>query len=59
MARDITVKDMQEAIMTLHLFADNDDYTLCRPYLKGLVKGMADTLESIISARDWEPVYDD
>ena len=42
--------------MVIRRFADQDDYNLCRPYLKDMVKSCADILETILIARDWEPV---
>ena len=50
-----TVREVQEAIITLHRFADQDD-TLCRGHLKSLVRAMADVLSTILVARDWVPV---
>lgn len=56
MATQPTIKEMQTAIATIRRFADQDDYNLCRPYLVEMVKSIADVLDTIISARDWEPV---
>jgi len=54
-----TVKEMQAAILTIRRFADENDYTLCRPYLKSLVMSCAEVLDTVLYARDWEPVRDD
>jgi len=56
MATQPTIREMQSAIMVIRRFADQDDYNLCRPYLKDMVKSCADILETILIARDWEPV---
>ena len=54
-----TVKEMQKAITTIRRFADQDDYNLCRPYLIDMVKACADLLETVLEARDWNPVMSD
>ena len=59
MSMQPTVRQMQEAIMTIRKFALEDDYNLCRPYLKDLVLACADTLDRILEARDWEPVEEE
>ena len=56
MSTQPTIREMQQAIMTLRSFADQNDYDLCRPYLKDMIKACADMVELIIIARDWEPV---
>ena len=56
MATQPTVREMQDVIMKLKMFAHEDDYNLCRPYLKRLVLACADVIEEILCARDWEPV---
>ena len=59
MSTQSTIAEMQRAIVTIRRFAQQDDYNLCRPYLKRLVSSCADVLEEVLSARDWEPVIDD
>ena len=54
-----TIREMQNAIMTIRRFADQDDYNLCRPYLKDLVKAIVEIIEIVLIARDWEPVMPD
>ena len=56
MSTQPTVREMQTVIWTLRRFANEDDYQLCRPYLKRLVIACADVIEEILCARDWEPV---
>jgi len=56
MSTQPTIREMQNAIVTIRRFANQDDYNLCRPYLKRLVSACADTLETVIEARDWEPI---
>ena len=51
-----SIKEVQDAILVIRKFADENDYTLCRPYLKGLVKEFCNVLDIILNARDWEPV---
>lgn len=59
MSTQPTIREMQAAILTLRRFANEDDYNLCRPYLKSLVIACADVLDTVIYARDWEPVLPD
>ena len=59
MSTQPTVREMQNAIMTIRRFADQDDYNLCRPYLIRLVRGCADVLDTVLDARDWKPVMED
>ena len=56
MSTQPTIREMQDVIMKLRKFAGEDDYHLCRPYLKSLMFACADCVEAIICARDWEPV---
>ncbi len=56
MTTQSTVAEMQDAIMVIRRFADYNDYNLCRPYLKDMVRGCADLLDTVLIARDWEPV---
>jgi len=56
MATQPTIAEMQNIIVQIRTFAHEDnDYNLCRPYLRSLVLGCADVLETVIQARDWEP----
>lgn len=59
MSTQPTIREMQNAIMTVRRFADQDDYGLCRSHLKDMVKAIADLLEAIISARDWVLIDDE
>ena len=56
MATQPTVREMQDVIMKLKMFGHEDDYNLCRPYLKRLILACADVIEEILCARDWEPL---
>ena len=56
MATQPTIREMQQAIVTIRRFADCDDYGLCRNYLKDMVKAIADILDTIICAREWVPI---
>ena len=56
MATQPTVREMQDVIMRLRRFAHEQDYDLCRPYLVTLVLACADVIETVLIARDWEPV---
>ncbi len=55
MSTQPTVKKMQDAIITIRNFAEQNDYNLCRDYQKNMVKACADMLDTIICARDWKP----
>ena len=59
MSTQPTIREMQLAISTIRRFAHQDDYNLCRNYLKDMVLACADLLETVISARDWKPVMED
>jgi hypothetical protein len=59
MSTQPTIREMQQAILTIRRFADQDDYNLCRAYLKDIVKSCADVLDTVISAREWVPVGSD
>lgn len=59
MSTQPTVREMQEVIIKIRRFAYDDDYNLCRGYLKSLVLGCADTLETVLEARDWKPVEEE
>ncbi len=59
MTTQATVAEMQDAIMTIRRFVEYNDCNLCRPYLKDMVRACADLLDTILVARDWEPVMPD
>ena len=59
MATQPTVREMQNAIMTLRRFAEQDDYNLCREWQKGLVFACADVLDTLLAAREWRPIMED
>lgn len=59
MSTQPTVREMQNVIVTIRSFAEQDDYHLCRPYLKRMVNACADVLETVLEARDWTPVIGD
>ena len=54
-----TVKEVQDALVLIRKFAYQDDYNLCRPYLINLVISFCDTIDVVLTARDWEPVHFD
>jgi len=59
MATQPTVREMQNALMTLRRFAEQDDYNLCRGWQKNMILACADVIETLLVARDWEPVMPD
>ena len=60
MSTQPTVSEMQDIIVRIRTFAHEDnDYNLCRPYLRTLVLSCADVLETVLCARDWEPIQEE
>ena len=50
MSRDVTVKDVQNAISILQSWANND----CPDWAKSLMRSIADIVEQILCSRDKE-----